>query len=204
MSVRDYEFREATLRRRQTVWSEGLSGDFQGESEEPQPTESKDDAEARKDFWSIQGDFICRDHIELRVQLYVPNKETFPVPLEYFDVARSTNTNLDVMQEKRIDDYWNVDENRGLSDPWTGFTKFTVLKEKLSKGYVWSGERLTKIQTTTRPDHVWQEVWTKIGKSAEKREKQEWANEKPKLDNARQMRGIYFIDLEDEEFKETI
>ena len=29
-------------------------------------------------------------------------------------------------------------------------------------------------------------------------------NEKPKLDNARRLRGIYFIDPEDKEFKETI
>ena len=47
------------------------------------------------------------------------------------------------------------------------------------------------------------EVWTKIGKAAQKREKQGWANEKPKLDNARKLRGIYFIP-EDGEYKETI
>ena len=34
--------------------------------------------------------------------------------------------------------------------------------------------------------------------------KQEWANEKPKLDNAQRLRGIYFIDPEDEEDKEII
>ena len=32
---------------------------------------------------------------------------------------------------------------------------------------------------------VWPEVWTKIGKVDQNREKQEWAKEKPKLDNAR-------------------
>ena len=47
-------------------------------------------------------------------------------------------------------------------------------------------------------------VWTKVGKAAQKREKQEWANEKPKLDNDRRMRGIYVIDPEDEEYKEII
>ena len=36
------------------------------------------------------------------------------------------------------------------------------------------------------------------------REKHEWAIEKPQLDNARRLRGIYFIDPEDKEFKETI
>ena len=44
---------------------------------------------------------------------------------------------------------------------------------------------MTKIQTTTRADYVWPEVWTKIGKATQDREKQEWAKEKPKLDNAR-------------------
>ena len=69
---------------------------------------------------------------------------------------------------------------------------------------MWSGERLTKIQTTTRPDHVWPEVWTKIGEAAQNREKPEWAKEKPKLDNARRLRGIYFIDPDDQDSKETL
>ena len=51
-----------------------------------------------------------------------------------------------------------------------------------------------KIQANTRLETVWLEVWTKIGKAAQKREKQELANEKPKLDNALRFRGIHFID----------
>ena len=54
------------------------------------------------------------------------------------------------MQEKRIEDYWNADSNSSLSDSWTGFTKITLLKETLPKGYVWSGERLTKVLATTQ------------------------------------------------------
>ena len=68
--------------------------------------ESKDDAEALADFWSIQGDFICRHHNEPRVHLCVPKEETFSIPLKYIDVARSTHIDLDVMQEKRVNDYW--------------------------------------------------------------------------------------------------
>ena len=69
---------------------------------------------------------------------------------------------------------------------------------------MWSRRRLTKIQTTTRPDYVWPEVWTKIGKAAQNREKQEGAKEKPKLDNARKLRGIYFIDPDDKEYSEIL
>ena len=50
LSGRDHEFQEPTLRREQTVRRESFSGESQGEAEESQPTESRDDVEARKDF----------------------------------------------------------------------------------------------------------------------------------------------------------
>ena len=92
----------------------------------------------------------------------------------------------------------------GISIRGDGSQIFTLLKEKPPKGYMWSRKRLTKIKTTTRPDHVWPEVWTKIGKAAQNRERQEWAKEKPKLDNARKMRGSYFIDPDDQEYKDIL
>ena len=51
-----------------------------------------------------------------------------------------------------------------------GQKKFTQLKEKLPKRNVWTGVRLTKVQTTTRTDHVWPEVWTNTGKTNQIRE----------------------------------
>ena len=56
--------------------SEDFSGELQGEPGESESTESTDDAEARADLWSIQGDFIYRHHNERRVQLYVPKKHS--------------------------------------------------------------------------------------------------------------------------------
>ena len=111
---------------------------------------------------------------------------------------------MDVKQEKRIDDYWNIDGSRDLSDPWTGFTQFTLLEEKPPDGYMWSGGRLTRKQLTSRPDHLWPELWKSMGKHAKLKEKQKWSEEKLHLENARKLRGIYFIDPEDTEFKETI
>ena len=78
LSGRDFEFREPTLRREPTVRSEDFSREPHGEPGESQPTESTDDAEARADLWSIQGNFIYRHHNEPRVQLYVLKEETFP------------------------------------------------------------------------------------------------------------------------------
>ena len=44
----------------------------------------------------------------------------------------------------------------------------------------------------------------KMGKNSKLKEKQKWSNEKLHLENERKLRGIYFIDPEDKEFKETI
>ena len=70
--------------------------------------------------------------------------------------------------------------------------KSSLLNGKPPKGDMWSGERLTKTQATTRPDHVCPEVWTKIGEGTLNREKQERANEKPKLDNAQKVERHLF------------
>ena len=115
-----------------------------------------------------------------------------------------THTNLDVKQEKRIDDYWNIDGSRDLSDPWTGFTQFTPLEEKPPDGKMWSGRRLTRKQLTSRPEHLWPELWKSMGMNAKLEERQKWSKEKLHVENARKLRGIYFIDPEEKEFNETI
>ena len=43
-----------------------------------------------------------------------------------------------------------------------------------------------------------------LGTNAQLKERHKWSDEKPKLDNARRLRGIDFVGLEDKEFKETI
>ena len=202
----DQALRTSTLIRPRPNRGEGHI-DFLGETEGsfPQPHDSLPVAgEAMHDFWSMSGSFIYRHHVEPRVELYSPREESFPIPLKYIDVTRTTHTNLDVKLEKRIDDYWNIDGSRNLSDPWTGFTQFTLLDEKPPDGYTWSGGRLTRKQLTSRPDHLWPELWKSMGKNAKLKEKQKWAEEKIHLDNARKLRGIYFIDPEDKEYKETI
>ena len=144
----DQDLRTSTLVRHRPI--QGYSDiDFLGESEGalPTPHDSFPDAgEAINDFWSISGNFMYRHHVEPRVKLYLPREESFFFPLKYIDVSRTTHTNLDVKQERRIDDYWNIDGSRDLSDPWTGFTHFTLLEEKPPEGYTWSGWRLTRKQ----------------------------------------------------------
>ena len=114
----DQELRTPTLIREHPIRGEDHV-DFLGESEGPlsPPQDSLPDAgEAINDFWSMSENFINRHHVEPTVKLYSPREESFPIPLKYIDVSRTTRTNLDVMQERRIDDYWNIDGSRDLSD----------------------------------------------------------------------------------------
>ena len=74
--------------------------------------------------------FIYRHHVEPRVNLCVPTEESFPFPLKYNDITRTTDTTSDVMSAKHTEDYWNVDGDRELSDAWTGFIRFIVSNEK--------------------------------------------------------------------------
>ena len=132
---RDQDLRTSTLVRHRPIQGES-NIHFLGESEGslPPPQDSFPDAGgAINDFWSMTGNFIYRHHVEPRVKLYSPREESFPVPLKCIDVSRTTHTNLDVKQEKRIDDCWNIDGSRDLSDPWTGFTQFTSFEEKPRK-----------------------------------------------------------------------
>ena len=106
----DQDLRTSTLVRHRPIQGES-NIDFLGESEGslPQPQDSFPDAgEAINDFWSMSGSFICRHYVEPRVKLYSPREESFPIPLKYIDVSRTTHTNLDVKLEKRIDDYLGI------------------------------------------------------------------------------------------------
>ena len=152
----------------------------------------------------MSGNFIFRHHVEPRVKLYSPREESFAIPLKYIDVSRITHTNLDVKQEKRIDDYWNIDGSRDLSDPWTGFTQFTLLEEKPPNEQMWSGVEINEKTAYIHARSFMARTLEVNGKNAKLKEKQKWSNEKLHQENARKLRGIYFIDPGESEFKETI
>ena len=163
LSGGDQELKTSTLVRHRPIQGEGHV-DFLGESEGslPPPQDSFPDAgEAINDFWSMSGNFIYRHHVEPRVKLYSLREESFLIPMKYIDVSKTTHTNLDVKQEKRIDDYWNIDGSKDLSEYWTRFTQFTFLEEKPPDGYMWSGWRLTRKQLTSRQDHFGENSGTK-------------------------------------------
>ena len=148
--------------------------------------------------------FIWRHHVEPRVKLYVPREASFPIPRKYIDVTRTTNTTSDMMSEKQIEDYWNVDGDRELSDAWTGFTRFTFLNEK-NTGWIYMLRFETdKKQTTSRPDTVWPEMWKHMSDTSKRKEKQKWAIEKPKLDKCQKIAWYLLHCPDDAEFKRSM
>ena len=128
LSGRDQELGTPTLIRNHQIRGEGHI-DFLGESEGflPAPQDTYPDAgDAINNFRSMSGNFFRH-----QVKLYSPREESFPIPLKYIDVTRTTRTNLDVLQESRIDDYCNIDGSRDLSVSWTGSLSLLYWKRNL-------------------------------------------------------------------------
>ena len=91
-----------------------------------------------------------------------------------------------------------------LLDAWTGFTRFIFWNERPPDGYTWWRVRLTRTQTTSRPDNIWPDMWKHVSDAANRKEKRNWIIEKPTLDDARQLHGIFFIEPDDEELRHAI
>ena len=91
-----------------------------------------------------------RNHVAPTTTLCVP-KDDFPIPLNCIDVQRQTKTGIDVLHEATIDDYWNIDGDKSLSEPWIGLTRFELLNKNPAEGHEWLQGKLTKKQVTTGP-----------------------------------------------------
>ena len=121
-------------------------------------------------------------------KLYVPTEESFPVPLKYIDVTR-TSTSLDVMLEKSIEDYWNVDGDRDFSDTgWIHMVLGEIYKKSddLKTGQCMAG-------------YVETYVWC-----IEMQREAEVGNRETKARKRQEVRGIFFIDPDEDEFKRTM
>ena len=71
------------------------------------------DVEARKDFWSMVGNYMCRNMLLQEHNFTVP-KNDFPVPLHHTDPLRQTKTTNDVLHEATFEDFWNLEGDKTL------------------------------------------------------------------------------------------
>ena len=73
---RDQGIRKSTFVRGQPEEAKDLRDDLRGEWDVSQPMDTMmDDREARNEFWSMEGNYVYRHHVEPRVQLYVLEEE---------------------------------------------------------------------------------------------------------------------------------
>ena len=55
------------------------------------------------------------------------------------------------------------------------------------------------MQATSRPEHIWPDVWSNVLKNSRQREKLHAPTEKSKLNKSRKLRGIDYVDPDDME-----
>ena len=82
------------------------------------------------------------------------------------------------------------------------FRKIHFFGWKTTGWYSWSGWDWQESKQPT--DTLWPEIRKDKSEASKFKEKQKWAIEKPKLDNARRLRGVYFIAPADDEFKDIM
>ena len=139
--------------RSNSILVEDDRGDLPGDEDEyaGRVKQERDAIEAKRDVLSVCGSFICRYHWNTCM-----------------DFVQHAWTNLDVLQESKIDDQRNVEGEAQLCEPWNGFTRCAILNKTPPPGHnTWAEERLTNIQATFRHDDIWPKVWLNISKNAQ-------------------------------------
>ena len=88
---------------------------------------------------------MYRNHVAQSWKLNVP-KANFRYCV-FFDVQ--TQKRLDAFQEASINDSWNMNGDKSLSEPWIGVTRVALLNTNQPEGFMWVQGRLTKNQVVT-------------------------------------------------------
>ena len=122
--------------------------------------------------------------------MYILDEKDCPVPIEYVDILRRTETDLDARSERTIRDIWTYENaNYDLSQPWTGRVTFELRRiDPGNKWYYVEGRR-TQIQKSTRAGHITPEAW-QAASSMHPQWIKEWKTEGPKREKERARRGM--------------
>ncbi len=114
-----------------------------------------------------------------------------PIPMNCVDVEHRTITSLENHDEQDIRDFADgiIACRRELSEPWAGETRYHKLW-KCPEGLNMIDGRMTSIQSTSRPPHVWPEVLQSVSKKQRETSVYLWATDKKARDEARARRGL--------------
>ena len=68
--------------------------------------DNKPNLGGEQENWTINRETIVRHHRAPRTKFYVPDENTFPIPVKYVDVIRWTETDFDEIALNHINDLW--------------------------------------------------------------------------------------------------
>ena len=92
------------------------------------------DENAAGDYWVVNDDRVARVRVPRRYHLFYPESCSLPVPLDYLDVLRFTDTN--VKGQSTLVDCWVSDPNSDQAKgPWVGKTAFNIRMPIPKKGW---------------------------------------------------------------------
>ena len=96
---------------------------------------------------------------------------------------------MDSLKNRHIQDFWTTDKDAPTDEAWTGWTRFTLLREIPRKGHVWIGERQQRVQwNTSRPDNVSSAEWYSMSQSQKDQASRDWLVFARKRDENRALR----------------
>ena len=156
--------------------------------------------EDTEDFWVVNSDRVVRVRATPRHHRFDPNRCSPPIPIEYLDVIRFTDTNVKGFSQ--LVDCWVTDPRADqVQGPWIGKTSFNIRMPQPKKGWVIQNGRPTKVEeNTTRPEYIWVEVWRNLSKKKQQDAIAHWENLKPRVEQARKDRDLDPIQKSDQEF----
>ena len=147
-----------------------------------------------EDTWACNGITLIRYHAIPRLELYVPTESECPLPLDYLDVMRETETDLDRLGEAKVEDFWIADDSehsRELSWWWTGSTTFHLRLPEAPPGRTYSvGDEIKKVPNSRRPPSIHHEQWPNIGEAEKKRLVKDWNITQTARNKVREKRGL--------------
>ena len=113
-----------------------------------------------QDTWGMSQSMLIRVINRPRTSMCILDEKTCPVPIEYVDILRRTETYLDARSERTIRDLWTTENaDYELSQPWTGRVTFELRRIDSGKKWYYVEGRRTQIQKSTRAGHITPEAW---------------------------------------------
>ena len=143
--------------------------------EEVEVRDPSPDLEARQDFRTCMGDYTYWNHGAPRMKLHV-------IPLSCIDVQR---------HRKQAFMYFN-----GRSSIFLGIlmeTGHCLNRGSVSERHMQVQGRLVKKHVTRGPGNIGPKEWSSVSKNYPRKARNQWAEEIPNLNAAREHRGIHFI-----------